>query len=80
MAHLSETCSFVMMRINALLDDELDEDTADQVRDHLSKCEHCLDEVEVWSAIRTAIKHAYAPAPAPQSLIDKVTAHIRQAG
>ena len=79
MANLSEMCSFVMMRINALLDDELDEDTADEVRDHLSKCEHCLDEVEVWSAIRTAVKQAYAPSPAPQSLIDRITANIRLA-
>jgi len=71
-------CSFVMMRINALLDDELDEPTADQVRDHLSKCENCLDEVEVWTAIRAAVKHAYAPGHAPQSLIDKITANIHQ--
>jgi mycothiol system anti-sigma-R factor len=71
-------CTFVMMRINALLDDELDEEAADHVREHLSVCETCLDEIEIWSAIRSAVKHAYAPQRAPQSLIDRVSAHLRQ--
>jgi anti-sigma factor (TIGR02949 family) len=78
MSDLSQMCSFVMMRINALLDDELDDATADQVRNHLSECENCLDEIEVWSAIKAAVRRAYAPSPAPQSLIDKVTQNIRR--
>lgn len=77
MADLSAMCSFVMMRINALLDDELDEATANQVREHISNCEHCLEEVEIWIAIRNAIKSAYAPNPAPPSLIERVGAQIR---
>ena len=75
---LTEMCTFVMMRINAFLDNELDDETADQVRIHLSNCEECLNEIEIWEKIRSAVKHAYAPAPAPQSLIDKVSWRIRR--
>jgi anti-sigma factor (TIGR02949 family) len=78
MADLSEMCSFVMMRINALLDNELDEETADQVRVHLSNCAECADEVEIWSTIRTAVKQAYPPGQAPQSLIARVTRELHR--
>lgn len=66
-----------MMRINAFLDHELDEKVADQMRVHLSECEECLNEVEIWTMIRTAVKKAYEPDPAPASLLEKVTARIR---
>jgi len=79
MVDLSQMCAFVMMRINSFLDHELDEDTADQIRLHLSNCEECFNEVEIWSTIRSAVKHAYSPAEAPPSLIEKVTSRIKAA-
>ncbi|MCL1906856.1 MAG: zf-HC2 domain-containing protein [Propionibacteriaceae bacterium] len=77
MADYSQMCSFVMMRINAFLDHELDEKVADQMRVHLSECEECLNEVEIWTMIRTKVKEAHAPDPAPVSLLEKVTARIQ---
>ena len=78
MGDLASICSFVMMQINALLDDELDEETADKVREHLSQCEDCVNEIEIWSMIRSAVKETYAPKTAPQSLVDRVTKHIHR--
>ena len=78
MADLSNLCSFVMMRINAFLDNELDEETADVMRIHLSNCEECLSEIEIWETIRSAIKHAHVPSRAPKSLVDKVTQRIHR--
>ncbi|MDR0284197.1 MAG: zf-HC2 domain-containing protein [Propionibacteriaceae bacterium] len=80
MVDLADTCSFVMMRINALLDGELDEETADQVREHLVNCAECNDEAELWSLIRLATRHALAPGQAPASLADRVTTQIRRLG
>jgi len=80
MSDLASMCSFVMMQINALLDDELDEETADQVREHLALCEECVDEIEIWSTIRAAVRAAYAPQPAPASLVERVTAQIHALG
>jgi len=79
MVDLSKMCAFVMMRINAFLDQELAEDVADQIRLHLSTCEECFNEVEIWTEIRSAVKNAYSPGEAPPSLIDKVTSRIRTA-
>jgi len=71
-------CSFVMMRINAFLDHEVDEATADAIRIHLSDCEECLNEIETWEQIRSAVKHAYESTLAPESLVDKVSDRIRR--
>ncbi|MCL2785506.1 MAG: zf-HC2 domain-containing protein [Propionibacteriaceae bacterium] len=76
MTDLSQMCSFVMMRINAFLDNELDEETADDVRIHIANCDECINEVEIWTRIRGAIKQAYEPVTAPVSLIEKITARI----
>jgi len=78
MTDLSDMCSFTMMRINAFLDNELDDETADEVRMHLSSCEDCFEQAEIWTSIRSALKKAYAPGTAPQSLLDKVSSRIRQ--
>lgn len=78
MANYSHMCSFVMMRINAFLDNELDEEVADQMRVHLAHCEECLNEIEIWTMIRSRLKHAYEPVPAPSSLVTKVTERIQR--
>ena len=78
MTDLSQMCSFVMMRINSFLDNELDETTADEVRHHISNCDECLSEIEIWTRIRSAVKQAYVPVLAPESLIDKITDRIHK--
>ncbi len=78
MADRSLTCTFVMMRINALLDEELDEQTADEVREHISNCDECLEEIDIWMSIRSAVKRAYPPGNAPPMLIERVSVHIKQ--
>jgi anti-sigma factor (TIGR02949 family) len=77
MVDLSDMCSFIMMRINTFLDNELDEDTANDVREHLSACESCVDEVATWTALRAALKQTYEPEKCPPSLLERVTAQIR---
>ncbi len=78
MTELSAMCSFTMMRINALLDEELDDDTAEEVREHIESCDHCYSETDIWVTIRAALKHAYRKVPVPQSTMDKVTSQIHQ--
>ncbi|MDR2931245.1 MAG: zf-HC2 domain-containing protein [Propionibacteriaceae bacterium] len=79
MSDLASMCSYTMMRINAFLDDELDEEAADIVRSHIADCADCLDEVDIWVAIRGAVKHAYPADEAPPALIAKVVANIHRA-
>ncbi len=74
----SSMCTFVMMRINAFLDDELDEQTADEVREHISNCAQCLEEIDIWMSIRSAMKRAYSPGKAPPMLIERVSVRIKR--
>ncbi|MDR1450142.1 MAG: zf-HC2 domain-containing protein [Propionibacteriaceae bacterium] len=76
---LEDICPFVRERVNAFLDHELDEPTADLVRQHLAECEDCADEAATWDLIRSVLKRAYRPSPAPPSLIERVTAQIHAA-
>jgi anti-sigma factor (TIGR02949 family) len=75
-----DMCTHVLAVVNRFLDDELDEEEAELVRRHLDACENCADEATVWVLIRRVLKRAYHPDPAPQRLLDRITAHIRAAG
>jgi len=70
----------VMSRINALLDEALDEADADEVRRHLFACPTCSAEVETWARLRAAVKHAYAPAAVPSDLASRVHAELQRQG
>jgi anti-sigma factor (TIGR02949 family) len=63
-------------RIDQFLDDELDETTAETVRQHLLECEDCSTEAEAWVVIRHAVKRAYEPDAAPASLLERITAEL----
>jgi len=70
----------VLTHINALLDEALDPVEADAIKQHLQTCPACAAEVETWSRLRAAVKHAYAPAPAPPDLVIRVRAELRRLG
>ncbi len=67
----------VFKQINAFLDNELDEKTADIVRDHIANCDTCTTELDMWIEIRRAVKHAYHPDHAPATLLGSITSRIR---
>ena len=69
-------CSLVLARIQEFLDHELDEATEDAIREHLTACEPCLDQAEVWSAVRALVHRACLPTPAPPGLASRITLRI----
>ncbi|MDO5287403.1 MAG: mycothiol system anti-sigma-R factor [Actinomycetia bacterium] len=71
-----ENCRLVLERIQEFLDHELDDATEDAVREHLAACEPCLDQAEVWTAVRTLVQRACPPTPAPASLVSRITLRI----
>ncbi|MDR1386845.1 MAG: zf-HC2 domain-containing protein [Propionibacteriaceae bacterium] len=70
------TCLFVLQRLNSFLDREVDEATADLIRQHISQCEECSDEAECWMMLRQVVRRAYPPSTAPPDLIERVNALI----
>ncbi|MDR1077354.1 MAG: zf-HC2 domain-containing protein [Propionibacteriaceae bacterium] len=70
------TCLFVLQRLNLFLDREMDEATADLIRQHISQCEECADEAECWIMLRQVVQRAYQPSAAPPDLLERISALI----
>lgn len=49
-------CSEVLEQLYAFHDNELTEDEADHIREHLMACEPCLDSFQVEEAMRVLIR------------------------
>lgn len=68
----------VLARLNALLDEALDPADAAAIKRHLQTCPTCSEQAATWDRIRLVVKHAYAPAPAPPDLVDRVRAELQR--
>ncbi len=71
-----EECAMVLAHVQEFLDNELDSATEDAVRAHIAICEPCLDQAEVWSAMKTLVKRACTSEEAPATLVSRVTLRV----
>ncbi len=72
-----QECADVLANIHAFLDHEVDQATEESIREHLAACEPCLDQAEVWTAVRALVKRsAAAPTPAPVGLATRISFRI----
>jgi anti-sigma factor (TIGR02949 family) len=69
-------CDYVLDRINDFLDREVDEATANLIRQHIAQCEGCSDEADCWMVMRQVLKRTYQPEPAPPGLLARIKALI----
>jgi len=69
-------CTFVLARVHAFLDGELDEREADALRRHLDACEHCLDEADLAAALKRLVRRSCAGHPAPPTLRLRIVTQI----
>jgi len=66
----------VLEHVQEFLDNELDSATEDAVRAHIAICEPCLDQAEVWMAVKTLVKRACTTESAPDALVSRVSLRI----
>lgn len=71
----ADECAIVLAHVQEFLDNELDSATEESVREHIAICEPCLDQAEVWSAMRTLVKRACAE-QAPAALVSRVSLRV----
>ncbi|MFV0406111.1 MAG: mycothiol system anti-sigma-R factor [Propioniciclava sp.] len=69
-------CRAAAARVHALLDGELTEDSADELRRHLVACEHCLEAADVIEAIKRLVHRSCSGQVAPQQLRTRIVAQI----
>jgi len=66
----------VLEHVQEFLDNELDSATEDAVRAHIAICEPCLDQAEVWMAVKTLVKRACTTESAPDALVSRVSLRV----
>jgi len=72
----TKDCEMVLEHVQEFLDNELDSATEDAVRAHIAICEPCLDQAEVWMAVKTLVKRACTTDSAPDTLVSRVSLRV----
>ena len=72
----TKDCELVLEHVQEFLDNELDSATEDAVRAHIAICEPCLDQAEVWMAVKTLVKRACTTESAPDALVSRVSLRV----
>ena len=72
----TKDCEMVLDHVQEFLDNELDSATEDAVRAHIAICEPCLDQAEVWMAVKTLVKRACTTDSAPDTLVSRVSLRV----
>ena len=72
----TKDCEMVLEHVQEFLDNELDSATEDAVRAHIAICEPCLDQAEVWMAVKTLVKRACTTDSAPETLVSRVSLRV----
>ena len=72
----TKECEMVLEHVQEFLDNELDSASEDAVRAHIAICEPCLDQAEVWMAVKTLVKRACTTESAPDALVSRVSLRV----
>jgi anti-sigma factor (TIGR02949 family) len=72
----TKECEMVLEHVQEFLDNELDSATEEAVRAHIAICEPCLDQAEVWMAVKTLVKRACTTESAPETLVSRVSLRV----
>jgi len=72
----SKDCDMVLEHVQEFLDNELDSATEEAVRAHIAICEPCLDQAEVWMAVKTLVKRACTAETVPDSVVSRVSLRV----
>ncbi len=72
----TKECEMVLEHVQQFLDNELDSATEEAVRAHIAICEPCLDQAEVWMAVKTLVKRACTTESAPDTLASRVSLRV----
>ena len=74
----AEECEQVLHRVYEFLDHELDDASADSIRQHLVDCEPCMDHFDVEQAVKSLVNRCCGNDLAPEYLRAKVLNRMAQ--
>lgn len=68
-----DDCSLVLARLWQFLDGECDETEADEIRNHLDACDHCVEDADTALALKALVQRCCRKTTAPETLRVKLT-------
>ncbi|MDN5570497.1 MAG: mycothiol system anti-sigma-R factor [Propionibacteriaceae bacterium] len=78
MTYIPLDCKAVSRRVEALLDGELDDAGADELRHHIDACEHCLEVADLVEALKRLVHRSCSGQIAPPALRARIVTQITQ--
>ncbi len=73
----AQDCEQVLERVYEFIDNELEEATSDEIRQHLADCEPCLEHVDVEVAVKTLVQRCCGADVAPDHLRARIVMQLR---
>ena len=69
-------CEHALERMYEFIDNELEDATGDEIRQHLAECEPCLDRFDVELAVKTLVQRCCGGERAPSHLRTRIVAQL----
>jgi mycothiol system anti-sigma-R factor len=76
--HHDVDCSEVLQRVYVFIDNELEEATSEEIRQHLDECGPCLDQYDLERCVKKLVHRSCGSDVAPEELRRKILARITQ--
>jgi mycothiol system anti-sigma-R factor len=76
--HHDVDCSEVLQRVYVFLDNELEDASIDEIRQHLEECAPCLDQYDLERCVKKLVHRSCGGEHAPDSLRMKILLRISE--
>lgn len=74
--HHDVDCSEILQRVYVFIDNELEDASNDEIRQHLEECAPCLDQFDLERCVKKLVHRSCGDDKAPASLREKVLLRI----
>jgi mycothiol system anti-sigma-R factor len=76
--HHDVDCSEILQRVYVFIDNELEDASGDEIRQHLEECAPCLDQYDLERCVKKLVHRSCGGDRAPESLREKVLLRITE--
>jgi mycothiol system anti-sigma-R factor len=74
--HHDVDCSEILQRVYVFIDNELEDASTEQIRQHLEECAPCLDQYDLERCVKKLVHRSCGSEQAPDSLREKILLRI----
>jgi mycothiol system anti-sigma-R factor len=76
--HHDVDCGEILQRVYVFIDNELEDASSDEIRQHLEECAPCLDQYDLERAVKKLVHRSCGSDRAPDSLREKVLLRLTE--